>query len=275
MLKAIIFDVDGTLSETEEVHRHAFNAAFKEKGLEWHWDQQLYKKLLDVSGGKERIRYFIELHDRQYLETDDLDGFIRDIHLTKTENYTQLVLDGQAVLRPGIRQLISDTANSGLRLAIATTTSVPNVEALLQAAYGSDGMGLFEVICAGDSVPAKKPAPDIYISALEQLGLKADECIAIEDSRNGLLSADAAGIATIIMSGVYTEDQCFDEAACIIEDLTTLTFDELISATRTASKKSESRETILNSCEPTPKTTGQRPLPFRRDIQARQGGHIE
>ena len=243
MLKAIIFDVDGTLSETEEVHRHAFNAAFKEKGLEWHWDQQLYKKLLDVSGGKERIRHFIELHDRQFLETDDLDEFIRDIHLTKTAKYTQLVLDGQAVLRPGIRQLISDTAKNGLRLAIATTTSVPNVEALLQAAYGSDGMGLFEVICAGDSVPAKKPAPDIYISALEQLGLNADECIAIEDSRNGLLSANAAGIPTIITPGVYTEDQCFDEAACIIDDLTALSFDELISAARVASNESANVKT--------------------------------
>ena len=238
MLKAIIFDVDGTLSETEEVHRHAFNAAFKEKGLEWHWDQPQYKKLLDVSGGKERIRHFIELHDCDFLKIDDLDGYIRDIHLAKTAKYTQFVLDGQAVLRPGIRQLITDTANNGLRLAIATTTSVPNVEALLQAAYGSEGMGLFEVICAGDSVPAKKPAPDIYLSALEQLGLNADECIAIEDSRNGLLSANAAGIPTIITPGVYTEDQCFDEAACIIEDLTALSYDELISATRPVLMKS-------------------------------------
>lgn len=243
MLKAIIFDVDGTLSETEEVHRRAFNTAFEEKELQWHWDPQQYKKLLDVSGGKERIRHFIELHDRQYLEMDDLDGFIRDIHLTKTAKYTQLVLDGQAVLRPGIRQLISDTASSGLRLAIATTTSVPNVEALLQAAYGSDGMGLFEVICAGDSVPAKKPAPDIYISALEQLGLKADECIAIEDSRNGLLSASAAGIPTIITPGVYTQDQCFDEAACIIDDLTALSFDDLISAARPVSTEPANGET--------------------------------
>lgn len=230
MLKAIIFDVDGTLSETEEVHRHAFNGAFREKGLDWHWSRKLYKKLLDVSGGKERIRQFIDQHHRQYPEIDDLDEFIRDIHLTKTAKYTRMVLDGKASLRPGIRQLIRNTAINGYRLAIATTTSIPNVEALLSAAFGGEGMALFEVICAGDSVPAKKPAPDIYIAALERLKLRADECIAIEDSRNGLLSAVAAGIPTVITPGVYTKDQCFDEAACVIENLAAVSFGELISA---------------------------------------------
>jgi HAD superfamily hydrolase (TIGR01509 family) len=219
MIKAIIFDVDGTLSETEEVHRNAFNSAFKKKGLPWHWDQSQYRQLLNVSGGKERILHFIEQHDRQYLEQEDLEEFIRDIHLTKTEQYTQLVRTGHARLRPGIRQLIRDISNQGIRLAIATTTSLPNVEALLESAYGSEGVDLFEVICAGDSVPMKKPAPDIYVAALTQLSLAADECIAIEDSRNGLLSAVAAGIATIITPGVYTDDQCFDEAKYVITDL--------------------------------------------------------
>jgi len=230
MLKAIIFDVDGTLSETEELHRKAFNAAFEKKALSWHWSQSQYKKLLNISGGKERIRHFIEEHDRQYLQVNDLDGFILDIHLTKTTTYTQLVRDGHATLRPGIRQLIEDAAKNDLRLAIATTTSVPNVEALLEAAYGSVGTELFEVICAGDSVAAKKPAPDIYLSVLERMALRADECIAIEDTRNGLLAATGAGIATIITPGIYTDDQCFDEAACVIDDLAALSFDELISA---------------------------------------------
>ncbi len=235
MLKAIIFDVDGTLSETEEIHRHAFNEAFEESALSWHWSQSQYRKLLDVSGGKERIRHFIEEYDSPFLEVDDLDGFIRDIHLTKTAKYTRLVRDGHATLRPGIRRLIGDAAGSGLRLAIATTTSMPNVEALLEAAYGSVGTELFEVICAGDSVAAKKPAPDIYLSVLEQMALRADECIAIEDTRNGLLSATGAGIATIITPGVYTDDQCFDEAACVIDDLAALSFDELMEFGGTAS----------------------------------------
>jgi HAD superfamily hydrolase (TIGR01509 family) len=229
MIKAIIFDVDGTLSETEEVHREAFNSAFKEKGLSWYWDQAQYRQLLNVSGGKERIRHFIEQYDRTYLEEDDLDAFIRDLHITKTAKYTELVLDGKARLRPGIRRLISDAASRGMRLAIATTTSVPNVQALLESAYGSQGMGLFEVICAGDSVPSKKPAPDIYIAALDQLNLNADECIALEDSRNGLLSATSAGIATIITPGIYTDDQCFDESSLIVENPADLHLDKLVS----------------------------------------------
>jgi HAD superfamily hydrolase (TIGR01509 family) len=219
MIKAIIFDVDGTLSETEEVHRNAFNSAFEEKGLPWHWDQSQYRQLLNVSGGKERILYFIEQYDRKYLEKEDLDEFIRDLHLTKTAQYTQLVRTGHARLRPGIRALIREISNHGIRLAIATTTSLPNVEALLESAYGSEGVDLFEVICAGDSVPMKKPAPDIYVAALAQLSLAADECIAIEDSRNGLLSATAAGIATIVTPGVYTDDQCFAEAKYVITAL--------------------------------------------------------
>ena len=243
MIKAIIFDVDGTLSETEEVHREAFNSAFKEKGLPWHWDQTQYRQLLDVSGGKERIRHFIEQYDRKYLDEDDLDTFIRELHLAKTAKYTQLVRDGKARLRPGVRRMIDDAAGRGMRLAIATTTSVPNVEALLESAYGSEGMGLFEVICAGDSVPAKKPAPDIYCAALAQLNLAADECIAIEDSRNGLLSATAAGIATIITPGIYTNDQRFDESSLIVEDLGELSFDELVSAVRPSATTPESDKT--------------------------------
>ena len=240
MIKSIIFDVDGTLSETEEVHREAFNGAFKGKGIDWNWDQAQYKKLLDVSGGKERIRHFIELHARKYLEIDDLDAYIREVHLEKTAQYTQLVQDGRASLRPGVRRLIRDAASQGMRLAIATTTSVPNVEALLESAYGDEGMGLFEVICAGDSVPAKKPAPDIYLDALDQLSLNANECIALEDSRNGLLSATSAGIATIITPGIYTDDQCFDEAACVVEDLAALSLEELISAAQPDPGKSDS-----------------------------------
>jgi beta-phosphoglucomutase-like phosphatase (HAD superfamily) len=243
MIKAIIFDVDGTLSETEEVHREAFNSAFKEKGLPWHWNQTQYRQLLNVSGGKERIRHYIEQHDRKYLEEDDLDTFIRELHLTKTAKYTQLVQDGKARLRPGIRRLISDAASRGMRLAIATTTSIPNVEALLESAYGSQGMGLFEVICAGDSVPAKKPAPDIYFAALDQLNLNADECIALEDSRNGLLSATAAGIATIITPGIYTDDQCFDESSLIVDNPGDLHLAKLLSAVQPVAAIPESDTT--------------------------------
>jgi beta-phosphoglucomutase-like phosphatase (HAD superfamily) len=220
MIKAVIFDVDGTLSETEELHRQAFNLAFEEKGLPWHWDQDEYRRLLNVTGGKERIRFYIEQKERKQLKATIVDDFIRSIHALKTEKYTGLIAEGRTELRPGIRELISAAIDRGIRLAIATTTSLPNVEALLKSTYGDQGMQMFEVICAGDSVKAKKPAPDIYLAALDQLNLDPGDCIALEDSRNGLLSATAAGITTIVTPGIYTEDQCFDEAALIINDLT-------------------------------------------------------
>jgi HAD superfamily hydrolase (TIGR01509 family) len=219
MLKAIIFDVDGTLAETEELHRIAFNKAFANNNLPWHWDRARYRELLKVSGGKERVQHFIETDDLPQRQRADLKQFIRRLHRHKTSVYTQLVADGKAELRPGVRQLIDAARSSGVRLAIATTTSLPNVEALLQASFNGIGNGLFEVICAGDSVPEKKPAPDIYLDALRLLDLPAKACVAIEDSRNGLLSAVGAGIATVITPGIYTDDQDFSEAQLVVANL--------------------------------------------------------
>ena len=220
MLKALIFDVDGTLAETEELHRIAFNEAFADNNLPWHWDRARYRELLKVSGGKERIRHFLETEKLPQRKRADLAEFILQLHRYKTSVYTRLVTEGKAILRPGVRELIDTARTSGVRLAIATTTSLPNVEALLQASFNDSGDGLFEVICAGDSVPEKKPAPDIYLDALQQLNLAADTCLAIEDSRNGLLSAVRAGIPTIVTPGIYTDDQDFGEADLVVADLT-------------------------------------------------------
>jgi HAD superfamily hydrolase (TIGR01509 family) len=218
-IAAVIFDVDGTLSETEETHRKAFNRAFELAGLSWHWDQDLYRELLSVTGGKERIRHFIESYGAEGAPDDNLDDFIRALHAAKTNAYTQMVTGGEVELRPGIRKLIADAKKLGYRLAIATTTTPANIDALLTATFGNERHDLFEVICAGDSVPNKKPAPDVYLLALEKLGLPAAQCLAIEDSRNGLLSSHAAGIPTIVTPGIYTHGQDFAEAALVVDDL--------------------------------------------------------
>jgi HAD superfamily hydrolase (TIGR01509 family) len=220
-IAAIIFDVDGTLSETEETHRRAFNRAFEHAGLSWHWNQDLYRELLSVTGGKERIRHFIEHYEADGAPEDKLDEFIPALHAEKTRAYTQMVTGGEVELRPGIRKLIRDAKDQGFRLAIATTTTPANIDALLTATFGEEGHDLFEVICAGDSVPNKKPAPDVYLLALEKLGLPAEKCVAIEDSRNGLLSSHAAGIPTIVTPGIYTHDPDFAEAALVVDDLET------------------------------------------------------
>ena len=218
MAAALIFDVDGTLSETEEVHRLAFNEAFREFGLPWDWNQRLYRALLRVSGGKERITHYVRAHRREVPSTD-LDGFIRQLHERKTETYTRMVASGVAALRPGVERILTEARQAGRRLAIATTTSMPNVEALLEATLGGRSIAWFEVICAGDSVPRKKPAPDIYRSALSGLRLEADACVAFEDSENGLRSARGADIATIVTPALYTDDQDFAGAALVVDHL--------------------------------------------------------
>ncbi len=196
-LSALIFDVDGTLAETEELHRRAFNETFAQAGIAWHWDQALYGKLLEVTGGKERIRHYIDSHGARPLLDDSM---IAGLHKDKTRRYTDLVESGDIALRPGIKRLLDEATAAGVRLAIATTTSRPNVDALLRATLGANP---FEVIAAGDEVSAKKPAPDVYDLALRRLGLPAGVCVAIEDTLNGLRSAQAAGLACIMTTSVY------------------------------------------------------------------------
>ena len=227
MDRAIIFDVDGTLAETEEAHRKAFNRAFAAAGLDWHWDQALYRMLLAVTGGKERIRYFIEDFGGAGAPTDGLGEFIKQLHASKTEAYVDIVSSGELELRPGVREMIDAAREQGYRLAIATTTTPANIDALFSATLGEAGHELFEVICAGDSVPNKKPAPDVYLKALEELDLPAASCVAIEDSRNGLLSAVRAGIPTIVAPGIYTIGEDFGEAARVVDDLAALDFNEV------------------------------------------------
>jgi HAD superfamily hydrolase (TIGR01509 family) len=224
MNRAIIFDVDGTLAETEETHRVAFNRAFERAGLAWRWDQVLYSRLLAVTGGKERIRHFIEELGPKGVPHGNLDEFIRRLHAEKTAAYTQLVGEGALVLRPGIRELIAAAQQNGYRLAIATTTTPANIDALLAATFGDAGRSLFQVICAGDSVPNKKPAPDVYLRTLEELDLPAESCVAVEDSRNGLLAAVGAGIPTIVTPGIYTRGENFSEAVLVVDDLAALDF---------------------------------------------------
>jgi HAD superfamily hydrolase (TIGR01509 family) len=213
---ALIFDVDGTLAETEELHRQAFNAAFAAYGLPWHWDQPAYRKLLDVAGGKERIAHFIASGAER---GSDAVARVAELHAAKTERYTALVGSGAVPLRPGVARLLAEARQAGVRLAIATTTSLPNVEALLQAALGPDAMAQFEVIGAGDVVGAKKPAPDIYRYVLDRLALPAEACLAFEDSVNGLRAAAAAGLATVVTPGIYTEGDDFAGALAVLSDL--------------------------------------------------------
>lgn len=215
MLEALIFDVDGTLADTErDGHRPAFNAAFAEAGLDWRWDEALYGELLEVTGGKERIRFFCERHAPEFLQQANVEARIRELHAAKTRHYAELCAQG-IPLRPGIERLLREASAAGLRLGIATTTTPENIAALL----APNLLALFEKVGAGDTVPNKKPAPDIYQWVLAQLALPASACLAIEDSANGLKASRAAGLATVITRTAYTDDHDFTGALALLPDL--------------------------------------------------------
>ena len=219
-LQALLFDVDGTLSDTErDGHRVAFNQAFAEYGIDWNWDVDTYGELLAVTGGKERMQYYADRFlDKEQLP-DNLATLIPELHQAKTRHYTRLLSTGAIPLRPGVERLIKEARQRGFRLAIATTTTPENVTALLTHTLGADAIDWFEVIAAGDIVPAKKPAPDIYDYALKTMQLSADECIAFEDSANGIKSTSAAGLHTIITVNDYTRDHDFPGAVIVLDQM--------------------------------------------------------
>ena len=209
-LKALIFDVDGTLAETEGVHLQAFNAAFKEAGLAWHWSEALYKDLLKTTGGKERMKTYL----RDYLNEDiaPWETRIPELHAQKTKHYVEIVKGGGLTLRPGVQALIDAARAAGLTLAIATTTSRPNVDALCKSIWNIETQELFKVVACGDEVPRKKPAPDVFMLALDRLGLAAEHCIGFEDSYNGMLSSLGAKLTTVMVPSDYTGEGDFSAA---------------------------------------------------------------
>lgn len=221
-IKAIIFDVDGTLADTEDAHRKSFNKAFAENNLGWNWNVELYDKLLKVTGGKERIKYFVSDFLKDYSKPENFDDFVKHLHAVKTVHYTAMMRAGGVPLRPGIKQLINDAHKAGITLAIATTTTPENVGALLEVGLGKNWADYFAANGCGDIVPHKKPAPDIYNWVLNELKISPADCIALEDSYNGLRSSIAAGIKTYITTNLYTAKQDFTGAAAVFEDLSDL-----------------------------------------------------
>jgi HAD superfamily hydrolase (TIGR01509 family) len=216
---ALIFDVDGTLADTEEAHRLSFNQTFDHFGTGWHWNAADYTHLLKVTGGKERMAAYaasvtLAAGDRAPLATA-----IAQWHADKTQRYAAMVANGAVPLRPGVAALLAEAQQRGLRLAIATTTTRANIDALLQAHFGAHGAAMFEAIACGDMVRAKKPAPDVYLLALQQLGLGAAQAVAFEDSVPGLQSAVAAGLWTVVTPNRWTEGGDFTAAGCVLPSL--------------------------------------------------------
>lgn len=215
-LEALIFDVDGTLAETEELHRQSFNLTFQQFKLDWDWDPDLYAKLLQTTGGKERMIRYIEDYVPEQHEV--LEKLLPQLHKTKTRCYLDILSKGALRLRPGIERLVYEAQDRGLKLAIATTSTPTNVKALLRSTLGGDSPNWF-AISAGDVVDRKKPSPDIYYEALEALHVGPRHAIAFEDSENGLKAARRAGITVVATPSLYLTEEDLSGAKAVVNHL--------------------------------------------------------
>lgn len=218
-LKALVFDCDGVLAETErDGHRAAFNRTFAAKGYDFTWDEALYKELVKIGGGKERIRHFFDRASWP-VGTSDRDALVKELHKLKTDYYTRIIESGELPLRPGVARLVDEAIAAGIRLAVCSTSDERAVHTVVDRLLGLERKAKFDVILAGDVVSKKKPDPEIYTLVLDRLHLKPTECVVVEDNRNGLRAAKGAGMYCLVTTNGYTEDEDFREADLIVSEL--------------------------------------------------------
>ena len=218
-MKALIFDCDGVLVDTErDGHRVAFNRSFVKKGYDFEWDIPLYGELLKVAGGKERMRHYFNQHGWPP-SVDDRDTFLKDMHKLKTDIFMEIIAGGQLSLRPGIRRLVDEGISANVVLAVCSTSNERAVNLIVQTLLGPERQAKFQAILAGDVVSQKKPDPEIYHLARTILGLRSDECVVIEDSHNGLRAAKAAGMHCVVTTNSYTRSEDFSDADLVVPEL--------------------------------------------------------
>ena len=223
-VKAVIFGAIGVIAETSDLQRQAFNLAFQEQGLDWEWDTDTYRRLLSINGGQTRLRAY---RDEVGQRSDVSDAAIATLHERKTYHYSTLTAAGAVTPRPGVAELIRVCRDAGVCVAFCTSTSIENVDAIKSALGNQLDFGAFASTTTIDKISAVKPAPDAYLHCLSQLGLAANEVVAIEDTPVSMAAAITAGIVVIATPGAMTDDQDFSGAALIVDDLATLTLEQI------------------------------------------------
>lgn len=218
-LRALVFDVDGTLADTEECHRRAFNAAFAAGGLAWRWNRTTYRRLLRVAGGRQRMRAHAEQDDAAFASRADCDDVLRAVHRDKTRRYAALLRERPLPLRPGVARLFDEATAAGIALALATTTTTTNLDALLEPVLGSRWRNRFDAVVCGGDVARLKPAPDAYREALRRLDIEPAAALAFEDSANGIHSAQGAGLAVVATPTWYSRAARLPRALALLPHL--------------------------------------------------------
>tara|TARA_B100000035_G_scaffold75043_1_gene62280 strand:- start:1503 stop:2258 length:756 start_codon:yes stop_codon:yes gene_type:complete len=218
-LSAVFFDVDGTIAETEEFHRKSFNESFKEFSLDWFWDEPIYKELINIGGGKERIMFHLKKAWPEMLEYKNLSNYVDSIHKVKNEIYEDYINDSKITARPGVFRLIEELKKKNISIALVSSTSEVNLINLFTKGFNIDPYKMFDLVAHGDCTKLKKPSPEIYEWALQKLQLPSEACIAIEDSPRGLESSNNAKVKTIITPSRLTLDEDFKNAKLVISNL--------------------------------------------------------
>ena len=216
-LRGIIFDVDGTLADTEEIHRLAFNRTFQEFNLDWHWSEEKYVELLSISGGKERMANFGSILRKEFRTEKEFLTLISDMHKRKSTIYRQALSEKKTDLRPGVLRLIDELTKEKISLNIATSSSFENVDTLLKHNLGSEWRKLFDVVESSDTTKEKKPDPAVYKNVLRKSTLNVEQVMAIEDTQNGLIAAVRASLKTIITTHPMTSKNLFEKSCLVID----------------------------------------------------------
>ena len=224
-LRALLFDLDGTLAETEAFgHRPSYNDAFRELGLRFRWSERLYKRLLERASGKDRLHHYLKRYEPELGEHADAvseseEAWVDHVHALKSQHFNRRLQAGQVPLRPGVARLLREASDAGLRLAVVSNASARSIKPFLQHGLGAELAQRVSLVVGGESGLARKPAPDLYRHALDKLKLAHYECIAIEDSEMGLAAARAAGLPTVITINAETLSHDFLGAALVLNHL--------------------------------------------------------